>query len=440
MDYKNSGTGLYVHVPFCIKKCIYCDFNSYAYPEDEKIAVHNEYFDALYKELEMVNGAVNEPFETVFIGGGTPSAVNPEYIAGLLKRIPLAKDTEVTTEANPGTLDAKKLAAYRKAGINRISMGVQSFNDDELRFLGRIHSADEAMEAFRIARAAGFDNVNIDLIFGFPGHTLESWKKTLETAIELGPEHISFYSLQIEEGTPLYEMFRRDEAEQISDELNREMYHTALSMLKDAGYCHYEISNAAKEGRFCRHNLKYWTMAPYAGIGAGAHSFTGGTRAFNYGDISDYIESVSKAYEVWRSGLAAADGVFVLSGVDDRAFNETDSGNGFKSENLRIDDLNGSSVERLKHNYWAAYAEEVDNLSRDDLISDFIFTGLRLVDGFSLALFKQLFSEDFEDMFKAEVNSLTEEGLLQFSNEHERLGLTDKGLDLSNYVISRFLK
>lgn len=386
-----ASEGIYIHIPFCLSKCVYCDFTSYAgCGSDEQ----RRYFDALNREAELYaklrtadpqNAAAQLP-DTIFIGGGTPSTVDASYIAGVLERLPRAQNAEITIECNPAAVLDSRLNTYRAAGINRLSMGVQSFNDAELRFLGRPHTAAEAARSFRRARQAGFDNINIDLIFGFPGQTQESWKKTLDTALELSPDHISFYSLQIEEGTPLYEKFRRDEVEQIPDEINRAMYRTAVERLTAAGYEHYEISNAAKPGRRCRHNIKYWSMARYTGLGAAAHSFDGQCRYYNPDALTEYEAAVE--------------------------------------QKQRTGDLTAGS-----------YKEE---LSVHDRMTDYIFTGLRLTEGLDLELFKQMFGEDLLKLRKEEISQFINDGLLEIV-EKKNLRFTGAGLDISNYVIGELI-
>ena len=372
--------GIYIHIPFCVKKCIYCDFVSYPDCSDE---VRRDYFDALKREAGLA--AEQGRADSVFIGGGTPSLARAEDIAGVISCLQLKPGAEITIECNPGALDRRKLEIYRKAGINRISLGVQSFYDSELKFLGRIHSREQAFEAVEMVRAAGFDNINLDLIFGFPGQTAESWEMSLKTALSLTPEHLSFYSLQIEEGTPLYEMFRKDVVDQISDDVNRTMYHRALKMLGQTGYSHYEISNAALPGKECRHNLKYWSLKPYIGLGAAAHSFYRGYRYSNPQDISDYCRAVER--KVSEGSL--------MSGTD------------------------------------------FEKCSRESLEGDYIFTGLRLTEGMDTEEYERLFYDNFCSLYGRQIRELTDQGLVEMSGK--RLKLTEKGLDLSNYVISEFL-
>ncbi len=317
-EMENKGkAGIYVHIPFCVRKCLYCDFLSF---DKWTSRMQDEYARALLAEIRSggrsgncgdrgvspVGGrsgncgasAQKPAADTVFIGGGTPSTFPQEYIEEIMRAIresfELSEDAEVTIEANPGTLTSEKLAAYRRCGINRLSMGVQSFDDELLLRLGRVHNAAEAVDSYKLARRCGFDNINLDLMFALPGQTMAVWRGTLETAAELSPEHISFYSLQLEENTPFFEMFCRGDIEQIPDETDREMYHRALAFLKAAGYEHYEISNAARPGYACRHNLKYWSMEDYYGFGLGASGFVDGVRYSNLRDFGEYCRAADK--------------------------------------------------------------------------------------------------------------------------------------------------
>lgn len=268
-----SSAGLYVHIPFCVRKCPYCDFYSVA-----ERSRASEYRTALLRELS----EYPRRFDTVFVGGGTPTAMGEE-LALLCRSLPKAE--EFTVEANPGTLSPELLRALRGAGVNRLSIGVQSFNDAELAALGRIHSAAQAEEAFFMAREAGFDNINLDLMLATPGQTAESLGHSLARVRALSPEHVSAYSLIIEEGTPFYE----NTPDLPDEDEERELYHQAREALEAMGLKQYEISNFARPGRECRHNLKYWSGGEYVGIGAAAASFCGGERYKNAPDLELYL-------------------------------------------------------------------------------------------------------------------------------------------------------
>ncbi len=287
---------LYIHIPFCLRKCPYCDFNSYA----GLASLIPDYLDATVLELRRAiagNNLAGRPLSTIYLGGGTPSLLSAEQVSRLLGAVrecmSVSADCEITVEANPGTIDAAKLAGYAETGVNRLSLGVQSFDDDVLACLGRIHTAREAAEAVALAEEAGFTNISIDLMWAVPGQTLSEWCRTLREACRLRPTHISAYCLTYEEGTPFYERRIRGELAAASEELELEMLHATIDILKAAGYLHYEISNFARPGFECRHNLAYWTGADYLGVGAGAHSHVRGLRWWNVRGPERYIARIS---------------------------------------------------------------------------------------------------------------------------------------------------
>ena len=289
MTANRPNVGLYVHIPFCAAKCSYCDFYSLAHREDRM----DDYCAALTQHLrEVAPWMAGQQVDTVYFGGGTPSYLGHKRLAALLKTIRkgyrLTSDAEITLEANPDSAgDAKALKLLRKVGFNRLSLGVQAMDDEMLRRLGRIHTAQQVKEAVSAARSAGFQNISIDLMYGLPGQTMDHWQRTLESAVALGTEHVSAYGLKVEEGTPLWQ--RRDSAELPDDEAQADMYLWAVEALAAAGYGQYEISNFARPGRESRHNLRYWRMAPYAGFGPGAHSDFGNVRFAYERDLDGYI-------------------------------------------------------------------------------------------------------------------------------------------------------
>jgi len=337
---------LYVHIPFCAARCPYCDFNTYAGLE----AQFEPYVAALAEEIHQAGARLDRPpARTIFIGGGTPTVLPPDLLARALaacrEAFAVAADAEITSEANPGTVDQARFAALRELGVNRLSMGVQSFDDAELRWLGRIHTAAEAVAAFRAARRAGFANINLDFIFGLPGQNPATWMRTLAQAIDLGPEHLSLYSLIVEDGTPLADQVRRGAIAEPDDDLAADLYEMACKTLADAGYVQYEISNWAKAGQGakgkgqeargreqeaggrnqpsaishqpsaishqpsaishqCRHNLVYWRNEPYLGFGAGAHSFDGSRRWWNVRGVRAYIERIAAGETPEEAGEA----------------------------------------------------------------------------------------------------------------------------------------
>lgn len=274
--------GLYIHIPFCVNKCSYCAFYS-VISRDRKS--QERFFQTLENELNNLPPDF-EP-ETIFIGGGTPTAVDFQCLEKFLPILGKFSPSEFSCEANPGTVDAERFALLRRSGVNRLSLGVQSFNFQCLETLGRIHSADEAERAFRLARAAGFENINIDLIFGVPGQTMEMVEADLDCALALGSEHIAIYNLMYEEGTPLTKL----NPTRLEDSLEREMYDRIRARLKGAGFVHYEISNFAKPGFECRHNQLYWNGGEYIGCGPAAHSHWKGVRRANVSDLNDYCEN-----------------------------------------------------------------------------------------------------------------------------------------------------
>jgi oxygen-independent coproporphyrinogen III oxidase len=285
--------GLYLHIPFCVRKCGYCDF----YSEDGKRGELPRFLDALHLEIRLHSEgrfARAETVDTVFFGGGTPSLLDPASVEDLLgiigRTFHLSDSPEITIEANPGTVDADRLRGFHAAGVNRISLGIQSFSDSDLLVLGRLHASGEAAEAITEARRAGFDNLGLDLIFGIPGQTPADWEATLRTALSFGPEHVSAYALTVHPGTPLGRRIHGGEMAEPGEEVMTAMFRRTSDLLIPAGYDHYEVSNFARPGKRCRHNLGYWTFMPYLGFGPSAHSFTERKRFWNVSDLVDYTD------------------------------------------------------------------------------------------------------------------------------------------------------
>ncbi len=392
---------LYFHIPFCIRKCLYCDFLSA--PADRR--TKERYMEALLRETRGRAGDYRDyRVVSVFIGGGTPSTVSPEQIAGLLKTVRegfgLAEDAEITIEVNPGTVDENRLRLYRRAGINRLSIGLQSAEDRELEALGRIHTYGQFLETYHMARECGFSNINVDLMSALPGQTLSGWMGTLGRvlALEPAPEHISAYSLILEEGTPLYEMAERGELQLPDEECDRLMYEKTEELLRSAGYHRYEISNYARPGYECRHNCGYWRRREYLGLGIGAASLIGDCRFRNGDSLTAYLE-----------------------------------------------DPLGSR-------------EEVQELTLQERMEEFMFLGLRLTEGVSPAEFREAFGKDMEEAYGTVIERNLREGLLEYREEEypdrmfarhggersertggRRLALTKKGIDVSNRVMAQFL-
>ena len=379
--------GIYVHIPFCAKKCNYCDFYSLASGEDEK----KSYIEALKREIQKISKRVSTDYQvyTIYFGGGTPSIIKADYIKEVLDVIKshfkLYKDDfypEITIECNPKTVDMEKLSIYREAGINRISLGLQSTDNDELKLLGRIHTYEDFLESYEMVRKSGFKNVNIDLMSAIPNQKIETYEKSLDEIIRLNPEHISSYSLIIEEGTPFFKKYSENAplfSELPSEDEDREMYALTSEKFSKAGYERYEISNYAKEGFYSRHNTSYWDRVPYLGFGAGASSFFGNERYKNRANLKEYIK---------KAGI----------------------------EDIR---------------------EEIIKLNLNDAMSEFMFLGLRKTIGVSKSEFKNNFTFSVENVFGKIIEKHINNQLLLDNNGFLRL--SDKGIDLSNYVFSDFL-
>lgn len=323
--------GCYVHVPFCAAKCGYCDFHSVVAGPVEMAGV----IDAMRLELDRQIGQPRLSVQTVFIGGGTPTVLPPELLADLLKHIRsvlIQEPAEFTVEANPASLDPGKAALLRGAGVNRISLGAQSFQDYELKILGRIHSADDIADTVRLVQRAGFEHLNLDLIFGIPGQDLLSWKESLHRAIELGVDHISCYSLTYEPGTPMYRRLHSGEIQSLTEDEDTELYLAAIDTLVAAGFEHYEISNFARPSCECRHNLGYWHAQGGVGIGPAAASYMGGRRWRNIPDLKQYcehiqagqspVESEEMLEQYGRAGELAMLQLRLIRGLDCRFFQE----------------------------------------------------------------------------------------------------------------------
>jgi oxygen-independent coproporphyrinogen-3 oxidase len=393
-----ESISLYVHIPFCQSKCAYCDFNSYAGLE----SLIEPYVGALIAEM----GLWHEPIQdmsvaTVFFGGGTPSLLPlPEMeriVTALRQRFRLAADAEFSFEANPGTVDLPYLQGLRSLGVNRLSLGVQSFHDDELAMLGRIHTAAEAREAYHTACQAGFDNVNLDLIYGLPHQTMTAWQQTVREAIALRPDHLSLYALSLEEGTPLADAVANSRLPPLDADLAADMYLWAEDALATARYQHYEISNWALPGRQCRHNLAYWLNEPYLGLGAGAHSCFGGFRFANVKDPRRYIalvEESAKGHGRLAEGLAP-----FLAGL--------------------------------------GHIASVEQMTAARTVAETVVLGLRLVEGLPLEEFRRRFGRELMSAYGPQVEELEALGLLQ--RVDGCLRLTTRGRLLGNEAFLRFL-
>ena len=371
--------GIYVHIPFCKQKCSYCDFISYC----DKNDLIEKYIKALKQEIK--NSSVNEyEISTIYIGGGTPSYIESKYISEILKTIKqkynISRNVEITIEVNPGTATKEKLRDYVEAGINRISIGLQSCNNNLLKMIGRIHTYEEFLSTYKLAREVGFKNINVDLMIGLPNQTLDDVKKSLEEISKLNPEHISVYSLIVEEGTPIEKKIADEQLKLPNEELEREEYWEVKKSLESLGYKHYEISNFAKTGYESKHNLNCWEQKEYLGFGAAAHSYMKKTRYSNTENIEKYINQE------------------------------------MQSKQLHI-------------------VHEVQK--EEEQKKEYMLLGLRKIDGVQISSFKNKFGCNPIMEFKNELNKLTQEGLIKI--DLDQIKLTEKGIDLANIVWEEFI-
>ncbi|MBR1622031.1 MAG: radical SAM family heme chaperone HemW [Prevotella sp.] len=375
--------GLYVHIPFCVSRCIYCGFYSTV-----GIDKRDEYLDALQKEIEIRNEYMNEDINTIYIGGGTPSALSNKQLERLFRiigkfveeknkcRITENKEFEFTIECNPNDLNDEKIDLLRESLVNRVSMGVQTFDDSRLKFIKRRHNSAQAKEVFRKLRKAGFGNISIDLMFGFPNQTIDEWGKDIDEAIGLQPEHLSVYSLMIEDDTPLYNLVAAGKVKEIDEEESLAMYKLLCKKMEENGYEHYEISNFAKHGCHSRHNSSYWRDIPYMGIGAAAHSYDGHSRQWNISDLNKYIDGIGKGKV---------------------------------------------SFER----------EIIDETTH---FNDIITTATRTAEGISLEKIKREFGEKYLNNLMNEAKKHIANGMLEIADDNLRL--TKEGVFISDYIMS----
>lgn len=376
-----ESIGLYIHIPFCKSKCNYCDFNSYPGKDD----LIGPYFSALEKEIRFRSGKTGgHSIETVFIGGGTPSLADEGYICKLLnlcrQSFRIDSNAEISIESNPGTLSCEKLSSYRINGINRLSIGLQAWQDRLLKDLGRIHGRDDFLYNLNLASKAGFRNINVDLIFGLPGQTMNDWIETVNNVVKKEISHISCYSLKIEDGTVFGEKLRLGLLHPADDELDRRMYGYAVERLREYGFRHYEISNFSRQGFECKHNLIYWKAREYIGIGAGAHSYFDNRRFNNVYGIEEYIEAASNPESLQENG---------------------------------------------------------QTIDKRESMSEYMILGLRLTDGVSTADFKERYGEDLYAVFGRQIEKLVKKRLLE--PEGDRIRLTSYGLDIANEVFTEFV-
>lgn len=381
---KQKELGIYVHIPFCAKKCFYCDFISFA----NKKEMIKDYIEALKKEIEYIGeglvSAKNSEITTIYIGGGTPSFIDSKYIVNIIDTIKskfqVSKDVEITIEINPGTVTKEKLEDYIKCGINRVSIGLQSTDNKLLSEIGRIHTYEQFLNTYEIVRSVGFKNVNVDLMLALPNQTIEILEDSLKKVIAINPEHISVYSLILEEGTKLYDLVETGKLKLVDEDVERKMYWKVKNILEQNGYNHYEISNFAKRGFESKHNLNCWEQKEYIGMGSAAHSYVNKTRYSNTETVEEYIKNINE-------------------GKNTKTIHETQK-----------------ETEEQK---------------------EYMLLGLRKIQGVSISKFKEKFVQNPIYIFRKELNKLVEEELVEV--DIDSIKLTNKGLDFANLVWEEFV-
>ena len=369
---------LYLHIPFCVKKCHYCDFLSAPCKEETR----QEYVEVLCMEIVQKAKLYKDKIvDTIFFGGGTPSLLSAEQMKRIMETVRqefrVLAEAEISMEVNPGTVSLEKLKAYKEYGINRLSIGLQSANNEELKVLGRIHTWEVFENTWKQVRELDFSNVNIDLMSALPGQTLESYESTLRKVLALKPEHISAYSLIIEEGTQFYEWFGEDNSKLPDEITDRRMYEMTRTLLEEYGYHRYEISNYALKGYECKHNVGYWKRKDYLGLGLGAASLLSNVRSSNVSELAEYLKLN------WRT--------------------------------------------------------EKEELSIQDQMEEFMFLGLRMMEGISCLEFEQQFGKSLNEVYGTQIAKLEKQGLLRYHQETDRYALTLQGIDVSNQVFVEFI-
>ena len=371
--------GIYIHIPFCVKKCGYCDFYSVKWDEESE----NKYIHSAINEIKSYNELSSKyVVDSIYIGGGTPSIINPKNLEKIISTIrclfTVEENSEISMEANPNSL-WENIKTYGEIGINRLSIGIQSLNDNILKRIGRIHNSKEALQAIDRAISFGFENINADVMFNIPGQTVDDINDTISKLVTKQIRHISFYSLKLEEGTPMYLLKKNKKIVMPEEDLEREMYYAGRNIMEKHGLMQYEISNFSVKGYECRHNLKYWKQEEYIGIGPSAHSFLGNVRFSNPSELTEYITS-------------GENGVFERNTL-----------------------------------------EEMDE---NDIKFEYIMLRLRLTEGLKFADFKNKFSIDFKEAYKEQIKHLTENNLIE--SDDDAIRLTKRGMDVSNYVLAQF--
>ena len=452
-----NNLSLYIHIPFCVRKCNYCDFLSAPCEEETK----QKYVDALCREIaQKAENFKNKKVDTIFFGGGTPSILSAEQITKIMSLIrtefQVLSDAEISIEMNPGTVDREKLETYKKLGVNRLSIGLQSADDEELKILGRIHTWETFLHTWEMVREVGFTNVNVDLMSALPGQTLESYKETLRKVLALRPEHISAYSLIVEEGTLFYEWFGQDKIEQdekkvvkdrneqdektadkymdiitkkLPDEdTERRMYEMTKELLEEQGYCRYEISNYALKGYECRHNIGYWKRKEYLGLGLGAASLL-----FIDSNQFDDVEMTGQ----WKQDFCGKKDknircrnttdmeTYVKAKWDSEVFG--------KKQNKDYESIDTFGKEQ-------DWMEEFTELSVREQMEEFMFLGLRMMEGILPTEFEEQFGKTLQEVYGKQIQKLVKQGLLECREKTERYALTLWGIDVSNQVFVEFIE
>ena len=409
---ENRELGIYMHIPFCQHKCDYCDFISFSNKQD---FIEN-YVEAVKKEINnyFKDKTLLETYTitTIYIGGGTPSYIDSKYICEIMEvlennlkqnKVKL-EDMEITIEVNPGTVNKEKLEQYRKAKINRLSIGLQSTNNEILKQIGRIHTYEQFLETYQMAKEVGFENINVDLMIGLPNQTIEDIKRNLKEIVQLNPTHISVYSLIIEEGTVIAQKIENHQLQEMDEELERNMYWYVKNTLELNGYTHYEISNFAKEGKESKHNMNCWRQKEYIGIGLAAHSYLNDIRYTNVAEIEQYSIRMDK--------------------LNEKIINHI----------LELPNKNGKT--NLKEEIETIYEiEEVQDV--EDRKKEYMLLGLRTIEGVSISKFKEKYIDNPIFLFRKELEKLVEEKLIMIDGNYIRL--TNKGLDLANLVWEEFI-
>ena len=413
---ENKELGIYIHIPFCKQKCYYCDFVSFSnkqnfvenYVEAAKTEINNYFQDKTILERYTVT--------TIYIGGGTPSYIESKYICEIMEVLEnnlkqnkvKFEDMEITIEVNPGTVNKEKLEQYRKAKINRLSIGLQSTNNEMLKQIGRIHTYEQFLETYQMAKEVGFDNINVDLMIGLPNQTIEDIKRSLKEVIQLNPTHISVYSLIVEEGTVMARKIEKHQLQEMDEELERNMYWYVKNTLELNGYTHYEISNFAKEGKESKHNLNCWRQKEYIGIGLAAHSYLNYVRYTNTSEMKQYITRMNNLNEQIVKDILEL------------------SNNKKKKANVE---------ENEKHIETVYEIEEVQEL--EERKREYMLLSLRTIEGVSISKFKEKYIDNPIFLFRKELEKLVEEKLVMIDGDY--IKLTNKGLDLANLVWEEFI-